>query len=190
MDSRSAPFLRALWLFAPPKFTRSMGADIVMESLLPLPQDQRQPVLAVADNDDLSVGALGQGFGGLDPLPFEQRRRDTLRHNLLEVADARGLDALALSFLRLFLQSEVHREGFLLGLLLGLDGRFQRSRKLNIAQQNRFHRYPALGQIFRNSLLNLFGYHLALAGIEGVGRVRGSCLTDGGAQLILDHLVS
>ena len=86
------------------------------------------------------LATLGQVLRGLDALPFQQRRRDALGHDLLEVAHAGGFDALALRLLRFFLQAEAHGQRFLLGLLFGFDGGLQRGRELDVAQQNVLHR--------------------------------------------------
>src|SRR5450759_5519693 len=67
--------------------------------LLALSQDQRKPVLAAADHHNFGIRTLGQVFRGLDAFPFQQLRADALSHDLLEVADARGFDPLALGFL-------------------------------------------------------------------------------------------
>src|SRR5450755_1893050 len=93
-----------------------------------LPQNQRQPILAVANYNHFSVRALGQALGRFNALPFQQLRTDPLGHNLLEVANAGGFNAFALGLLRFLLQAEVHGQCFLLGLLFRFDGRFQRGR--------------------------------------------------------------
>src|SRR5258708_34783760 len=97
-----------------------------------LPQNQRQSILVVANDDDLSVYALGKIFRGLDSLPFQELRADALRDDLLEVANALGFNALALGFLRFLLQAEVHGQRFLLGLLLGFNRRPQRGGPMDV----------------------------------------------------------
>src|SRR5256885_12092739 len=57
-----------------------------------LPQYQWKAVLVVANDYYLGIRTLGQIFRRLDALPFEQRRSNSLGHDLLEVADAGGLD--------------------------------------------------------------------------------------------------
>jgi hypothetical protein len=81
-------------------------AEIVRPCLLR--QHQRQSVLGVADDDDLGVGALGQGLRGLNAFPLQELRADSLGHDLLEVMDALGFNPLAVRFLALFLQAEAH----------------------------------------------------------------------------------
>lgn len=92
---------------------------------------------------------------------------------------ARRFDALALRLLRFFLQAEIHRQGFLLRLLLGLDGGFQRGEQLNVAQQEVFNHDAPWTQFVGDFLLYLVCNRLALAGVERVGRVRRSCVPDG-----------
>src|SRR5215472_8574228 len=65
-----------------------------------LSQNQRQSILVVPDHDHLGVRAPCQILRRLDSLPFEQRRRNPLGHDLLEIPHARSLDPLALRFLR------------------------------------------------------------------------------------------
>jgi len=72
----------------------------------------------------------------LDPLPVQQRLGDALRDDALEIGDALRLDALALRLLTLLLQHEVHALRVLLGLLLGLDGRLERRRQPDVAEQH------------------------------------------------------
>src|SRR6266853_5826215 len=103
-----------------------------------LPQNQRQPVLPAANHHHLGIRTLGQEFRSLNAFPFQQRWRDALGHNLLEVAHARGFDPFALGLLLFFLQAETHSQRFLLRLLLRFDGSFESRGQLDIAQQNAF----------------------------------------------------
>ena len=110
-----------------------------------------------------------------------------MRDNLLEVAHAGRFDALALGFLGFFLQAEIHGQRFLLGLLLGLDRRFQGRRELDVPQENVLYSQAAFGQLFVNLFEDLFAHHFAFAGVKSVGAVRGCSFADGGAQRRLDH---
>src|SRR5437660_12882673 len=47
-------------------------------------QDERQPLLAGTDDDNLAVGGLGQLQGGVDALPLEKLLRDPLSDDVLE----------------------------------------------------------------------------------------------------------
>src|SRR5207237_1045329 len=73
-----------------------------------LSQHQGQAVLGIANNHDLSVLAVGEFLSRLNAFPGQQLLADARSHRLLEVADALGLNALAVGFLLFFLQAEGH----------------------------------------------------------------------------------
>src|SRR5207249_10955648 len=79
---------------------------------------------------------LRQRFGGLNPLPDQQRLADTLGDDLLEVGDPLGLNALTVGFLPFLLQHVDHALRFLIGLLLSFDSLPHRRWRANIAQEN------------------------------------------------------
>ncbi len=106
---------------------------------------------------------------------------------LLEVADAGGFDALALCLLSFFLQTEVHGQRFLLGLLFGFDGGLQCGGQLDVAQENVLDGQAALIELLADLIVNLLGYHFAFARVESVGGVGGGCFANGGAEGGLDH---
>src|SRR3954468_14078403 len=116
--------------------TDSRGRLSPHKAGLLLSEDQWEAVLVVADHNHFGIRTLGEIFRGFDSLPFQERWSDALGDDLLKVADAGGLDALTLRFLCFFLQAEVHGQRFLLGLLLGFDGRFQRRGELDVPQEN------------------------------------------------------
>src|SRR5882672_9468282 len=93
-----------------------------------LSENQRQSILAITDDDDLGIRALGQVFGSFDALPLQKLWADALGDDLLEIANASSFNPFALCFLFFLLQAEVHGQGFLFGLLLGFDGRLERLR--------------------------------------------------------------
>src|SRR5262249_42956286 len=107
-------------------------------------EDDRQPVLAAADDDDLRVAARGQLLRGLDPLPLEELGADALCDDPLEVGDPLRLDALALGFLLLFLQHELHLLRFLLAAQLLLDRVRDERRQADLPQQHLLHDDAAL----------------------------------------------
>src|SRR6266481_1620114 len=152
-----------------------------------LPQNQRQPVFPAANHHHLGIWTLSQKFRRFNAFPFQQRWRDALGHYLLEVAHPRGFDPLALRLLLFFLEAETHGQRFLFRLLLRFDGSLERSRQLDIAQQNAFHDQAALAQKAGELVKDLFGNHLALAGVEGVSSVRGSRFTNSSPQVGLDQ---
>jgi hypothetical protein len=80
-------------------------------------QDDRQAVLAAADDHDLGVGRLRKLKRGFDAAPAHVGIGNALRHRLLEVADAVRLDRLALGFLFLALDAV----GVLLDQIVLLD---------------------------------------------------------------------
>src|SRR5690242_9083505 len=55
-----------------------------------LPQNQRQAILRISYHHYFRVRTLRQGLSGLDALPFEQRGRNALGDDLLEVTNAGG----------------------------------------------------------------------------------------------------
>jgi hypothetical protein len=61
--------------------------------------NQGQAILAVTDDHHLSVVAVYQLLSSLDAFPLEQLLNNALTHGLLKIADALGLDALAVCFL-------------------------------------------------------------------------------------------
>merc|ERR1711998_761624 len=74
--------------------------------------DQRQPaVLGRADDDHLCVLGARELDGRLDALPPQRLLVDAFRHDLLEVCNALGLDALALGLLLLLLQLALNGAG-------------------------------------------------------------------------------
>ena len=79
----------------------------------------------------------------------------------LEVGDALSLDAFALGFLLFFLKCEVHAQGVLFGLLLGLDGAFERRRQLHIPQQHVLHNHAARLELGLQFVLNLLLHKFA-----------------------------
>src|SRR5215467_14031115 len=87
-------------------------------------QYQGQSVAGVADDHYFRIAAGRQLFRGFNAFPLKQLRADSLRHNFLKVRNTLRFDALALGFLLLFLQDEIHAQGVLFGLLFGFDGAF------------------------------------------------------------------
>src|SRR5262249_32282664 len=71
-------------------------------------QDDREPALRISDHHHLGVGRQRELLGGLDALPLEEILADARGHDPLEVGDALGLDPLALGFLLLLLEDELH----------------------------------------------------------------------------------
>ena len=71
-------------------------------------EDDRQAVLAAADDHDLGVGRLRELQRRFDAAPAHIGIRNALGHGLLEVADAVRLDLLALRFLLLAVDAEAH----------------------------------------------------------------------------------
>ena len=96
---------------------------------------------------------------------------------------------LTLRFLFLLLQAEAHGQGFLLGLLLGLNGGFERRRQLDIAEQDAFHDETTLTEQADEMVEDLPGNRLAFAGVESVGGVRGGSFPDGRAEVGLDQYI-
>src|SRR5437870_6772893 len=152
-----------------------------------LPQDQWQPVFAVSDYHYFRIAAVGQGLGCFNPFPLQQLRADSLGYNLLKIANAGGFNPLALRFLRFFLQTEIHSEGFLFGLLLGFNRALQRSRQLDIPQKHTLHRDSATPNFLHELIVDLLGNHLPLARVQRVRRMRCSRSADRGAQIRLDQ---
>src|SRR5689334_11670339 len=146
-------------------FGCARGSKAVVSSWISLllSEDEWEAVLAASDHDNFCIRALGQVFSCLDAFPLKDRWRDALSYNLLEVAQAGGLDAFALCFLRFFLQAEVHGQCFLLCLLLGFDRGFQGRRQLDIAQEDGLHRQAALAELRAYLILNLLSDEFALA---------------------------
>merc|ERR1740121_1961313 len=68
----------------------------------------RERGLRIAHDHKLRIVGIGELLRGFDALPLEQRRRDALGDDALEVGDARGLDLLPVRLLLLLLQDELH----------------------------------------------------------------------------------
>ena len=116
-------------------------------------------------------------------------RADPGSHDLLEVGDALGLDALAFRLLFFFLQDEVHAQSILLGLLLRFDRTLQHGGQLDIAEQHVFHNDSARRKLLGQFVLNLLLDQFARVGVERVGGVRRSGRANGSAQRGLYDLV-
>ena len=121
----------------------------------------------------LEFVALHQLHRRLDALPLEQLVADALADDVLEVLDAGGFDALALGFLLLALQHELHPLRFLLRLLLGLDGVLQRFGQLQVAQQDVLDDDAARRDLAPHVLQDLLRDPLAPVRVERRGGVAG-----------------
>src|SRR6266542_427671 len=128
--------------------------------------DERQPVLRVADDDYLGVLALHELHRRLDAFPLEEFLAVALGDDVLEVLDAGGFHALALSFLFFALEHELHSLRFLLRLLLRFDRVLQGVGKLEVAQEDVFHDDAARRHLSRHVVQDLLGDRLARIGVK------------------------
>src|SRR5437879_11209282 len=133
-----------------------------------LPQDQTQTVCATSDYHYFRIAAFGQGLGCFNPFPLQQLRADSLSYNLLKIANAGGFNPLALRLLGFFLQTEIHSEGFLFGLLLGFNRTLQRSRQLDIPQKHTLHRDCATPNFLHALIADLLRNHPPLTRVQRV----------------------
>src|SRR5262249_15789291 len=124
--------------------------------------------------------------GRLDPLPLEQLRADALRDDPLEVRDALRLDPLALGFLLLLREDELHLLRFLLAPQLLLNGVRNDGWKPDLAQQDLLDADSPIAGHSPKQLEDLARDPLALRRIERLGFIRRRDLADRGSELRLD----
>src|SRR6185312_10053266 len=111
---RILAFGRGVWLHA-------VARRHIDRTAIHVAENDRQAALAAADHHDLGVVGARQFERRLDAFPAQIGIGNAARHDVLELADALGLDALALGFLGFAQEAVIVFEVELFLLFLAVD---------------------------------------------------------------------